>query len=143
MNKYEAYMDLKKYFEQASSLEAAKEYIYETTKEQRFYLTSKLAGMFEFILKEKEYQENLKSKPKYSDEDIEFLKELNILDLTHHEAFLTKRTNEHYDALRYLSYRLYFSSPKVNKAVDEEAKRLGENCTPRLLVIAARKANKK
>lgn len=143
MNRYKQYLELKDFNKQVQSLEEAEEYLKNYGNEQRFYLYSKLAGMFEFILKQKQYEENLKSRPIYSDSDIEFLKELNILDLTHNEAFLTKRTNEHYDALRYLSYRLYFSSPKVNKAVDEEAKRLGENCTPRLLVMSARKANKK
>lgn len=143
MNRYKRYLETKKFVEQVIYLDHPEEYYKNYRSEQRFYLYSKLAGMFGFILKQKQYEENLKSGPIYSDSDIEFLKELNILDLTHHEAFLTKRTNEHYDALRYLSYRLYFSSPKVNKAVDEEAKRLGENCTPRLLVMAARKANKK
>lgn len=143
MNRYERYLEIKKFDEEVHSLEDAEEYLKNYGSEKKYYLHSKLVGMFQFILKQKQYEENLKTEPIYSDSDIEFLKELNILDLTHHEAFLTKRANEHYDVLRYISYRLYFSSPKVNKAVEEEADRLEENCTPRLLIMAARKANKK
>lgn len=143
MNRYKSHLEVQKFKEQVKCFEDVPHYIYESTKEQRFYITTKLAGMFEFILKQKEYQENLKSDPKYSDEDIEFLKELNILDLTHNEAFLTKRLNEHYKAMEYLSYRLSYSSPKVIKAVQDEANRLDKNCTPRILIMTARNANKK
>lgn len=134
MNKYESYMEAKKWLELMHCDEALKDYIYESTKEQRFYLNSKLAGLFNFVLKQKQYEENLKAETKYSDEDIEFLKQFDVIDLTHHEAFLTKRTSEHYNWMRRISTRVFLCSPKQKRFIEEEINKLGDNYTPRLII---------
>ena len=55
MNRYERYLEVKKFDEEVHSLEEAEEYLKNYGSEKKYYLHSKLVGMFQFILKQKQY----------------------------------------------------------------------------------------
>lgn len=70
---------------------------------------------------------------KYSDSDIDFLKQFDGLDLTLEEACLVGKRDEYYNFFRLISYKMGKTSRKLDKEIDEEIQKLNGDYTPRLV----------
>lgn len=157
MNKYEKYLDMREFFDAVlfgteSSVEEyyrkrdikSKIHFYtefrnsllkvidtklENEDEEKTRLMSILKKDLNSILNIKTGNTN----KRYSDSDIEFLRQFSGFNLTLEEACLVGKRDEYYDYLRLVNYKMGNLSRKLDRQIRDEIKRLNGDYTPRLI----------
>lgn len=136
MNKYEEYLDIKEFINAAlfCSDVLMKEYYRKKDIRDKIYFYTKFRDSLIKIIDDKKSKEikNIKEK-KYSDSDIEFLRQFKGFDLTLEEACLVGKRDEYYNFLRLISYKMGKTSRKLDQKIDEEIQKLNGDYTPRLV----------
>lgn len=138
MNRYEEYLYYKELTNELlmgnSNLPIREEKIQREEKYKKRKLYKNLIEDVKQISVIKEKEEIRKMKPVYTEEDLDYLKELNCEDLTRTEAYLLGRGKELRDLERFF-YPNVVLNKKEEKEFDEEFDRLGDNLTIKLIYL--------
>ncbi len=154
MNRYEKYLDMIEFTNAVLSCSDVliKDYHRKKDIQDKIYFYTKfrnsLLKIIDFKVQEemnknliilKKELEDLKvikhnsKEKKYSDSDIEFLRQFSAYDLTLEEACIVGKKDEYYKFIRAISWKMGKTSKKLDDLIEEDIKKLNEDYTPRLL----------
>lgn len=130
MNRYEKYLDMIEFTNVilSGSDSLIKDYHRKKDIQDKIYFYTELRNSLIKIINTKSKEKN-----KYSDNDIEFLKQFSGFNLTLDEACLVEKTNEYYYYLRLISEKMGKTSKKLDDLIEEDIEKLHGDYTPKLI----------